>query len=40
MESFANLVDMLEIHLQSRSYLFGERPSFGDFGLRGQMYQA
>lgn len=38
--SFANLVDMLEAHLQSRSYLFGERPAFGDFGLWGQMYQA
>lgn len=39
-ESFGNLVDMLESHLQSRSYLFGERPSFGDFGLWGQMHQA
>ena len=38
--SFANLVDMLEAHLQNRSYLFGERPAFGDFGLWGQMYQA
>ena len=39
-ESFANLVDMLEIHLQGRSFLLGERPCFGDFGLWGQMYQA
>jgi len=39
-ESFANVVDMLQAHLQSRSYLFGERPSFGDFGLWGQLYQA
>lgn len=39
-ESFANLVDMLETHLQTRPYLFGARPSFGDFGLWGQMYQA
>ncbi|WP_162300059.1 glutathione S-transferase family protein [Kineobactrum sediminis] len=39
-ESFENLVDMLQNHLLSRSYLFGERPSFGDFGLWGQMYQA
>ena len=39
-ESFANLVAMLEAHLQTRSYLFGERPCFGDFGLWGQLYQA
>lgn len=39
-ESFANLVEMLEAHLKLRSYLFGERPSFGDFGLWGQVYQA
>ena len=39
-ESFANLVDMLEVHLQSRNYLFGGRPAFGDFGLWGQLHQA
>ena len=39
-ESFTNLVELLEAHLQNRSYLFGERPSFGDFGLWGQLYQA
>ena len=39
-ESFRNLVDMLEVHLESRSYIFGERPSFGDFGLWGQLHQA
>jgi glutathione S-transferase len=39
-ESFANLVDMLQLHLQDRGYLFGERPAFGDFGLWGQLYQA
>ncbi|NND67887.1 MAG: glutathione S-transferase family protein, partial [Halioglobus sp.] len=39
-ESFANVADILEAHLSSRSYLFGERPAFGDFGLWGQLYQA
>ena len=39
-ESFSNLVQMLEEHLQHRPYLFGHRPAFGDFGLWGQLYQA
>ena len=39
-ESFANLVEMLEEHLKHRPYLFGHRPAFGDFGLWGQLYQA
>jgi len=39
-ESFANLVDMLEVHLAERPYLFGARPALGDFGLWGQLYQA
>jgi hypothetical protein len=39
-ESFAHLVDMLEVHLKIRFYLLGGRPSFGDFGLWGQLYQA
>jgi glutathione S-transferase len=39
-ESFAGLVDMLDNHLRSRSYLLGERPCFGDFGLWGQLHQA
>ena len=39
-ESFANLVEMLEVHLHNRAYLFGARPSMGDFGLWGQLYQA
>ena len=39
-ESFAGLVSMLERHLENRLYLFGSRPSFGDFGLWGQLYQA
>jgi len=39
-ESFKNLVAMLELHLRERPYLFGARPAFGDFGLWGQLYQA
>lgn len=39
-ESFANLVAMLDEHLARRPYLFGDRPAFGDFGLWGQMHQA
>jgi glutathione S-transferase len=39
-ESFANLVSMLQEHLEPRAYLFGGRPAFGDFGLWGQLYQA
>jgi glutathione S-transferase len=39
-ESFANLVAMLEDHLCDRPYLFGGRPAFGDFGLWGQLHQA
>ena len=39
-QSFANLVEMLEEHLQHRPYLFGGRPAFGDFGIWGQLYQA
>jgi glutathione S-transferase len=38
--SFAQLADLLEAHLKNRLYLFGGRPSFGDFGLWGQMWQA
>lgn len=39
-ESFANLVDLLEAHLGARAYLFGGRPAFGDFGLFAQLHQA
>ncbi|MEO1175377.1 MAG: glutathione S-transferase family protein, partial [Myxococcota bacterium] len=39
-QSFADLVSMLDVHLASRDYLFGARPAFGDFGLWGQLYQA
>ena len=34
------LVDILEPHLAGRRYLFGARPSFGDFGLAAQLYEA
>jgi glutathione S-transferase len=39
-ESFQNLVSMLDQHLSLRPYIFGGRPAFGDFGLWGQLYQA
>jgi glutathione S-transferase len=39
-ESFANLVSMLQEHLEHRAYLLGGRPSMGDFGLWGQLHQA
>ena len=34
------LLDLLESHLAVRRYLFGARPSFGDFGLAAQLYEA
>jgi glutathione S-transferase len=37
---FLDLVDLLQTHLASRRYLFGGRPSFGDFGLAAQLYEA
>ncbi len=33
------LLDVLQAHLDTRSYLFGARPSFGDFGLAAQLYE-
>lgn len=36
---FFELVDILEAHLATRKYLFGARPSFGDFGLAAQLYE-
>ena len=39
-QSFIHLSAMLEAHFQSRSYLLGGRPSFGDFGLWCNYYQA
>ena len=39
-QSFADVLPLLDAHLASRPYLFGARPSFGDFGLWGQIYEA
>ena len=39
-QSLADALDQLETHLNSRPYLFGARPSFGDFGMWGQIYNA
>lgn len=38
--SWARTLDLLDAHLETRPYLFGGRPSFGDFGLWGQVYNA
>ncbi|HXQ11034.1 MAG TPA: glutathione S-transferase family protein [Caulobacteraceae bacterium] len=37
---YFELLDILEPHLKGRRYLFGARPSFGDFGLSHQLYEA
>ncbi|GBD26202.1 hypothetical protein HRbin30_01532 [bacterium HR30] len=37
--SYQRIVDLLEVHLSRRSYIFGERPALADFGLFGQLYQ-
>ena len=39
-ESFQEGILQLETHLRDRPYLFGARPSFGDLGLWGQLYNA
>lgn len=39
-ESFKDTLDLLEPHLAVRPYLFGGRPSFADFALWGQLYNA
>ncbi len=36
---YLELLDILELHLADRKYLFGGRPSFGDFGLAAQIYE-
>ena len=38
--SWRRTVELLEAHLESRSYLFGERPAFGDFGIFGNLFEA
>ncbi len=39
-ESFSNLVNLLNKHLETRKYLFGQRPALADFALWGQVYNA
>jgi glutathione S-transferase len=39
-EYYFALLDLLEPHFVGRTYLFGARPSFGDFGLSAQLYEA
>jgi glutathione S-transferase len=39
-ESFQEGLTQLEAHLANRPYLCGSRPSFGDLGLWGQVYNA
>jgi glutathione S-transferase len=38
--SWFRTIELLEAHLERRSYLFGERPAFGDFGIWGNLDQA
>ena len=37
---YQELLDLLQAHLTTRKYLLGARPSFGDFGLAAQLYEA
>jgi len=37
--SFVEFLSRFEAHLLNRPYLFGGRPSFGDFGVWGQLYE-
>ena len=39
-QSFEHLVAMLDAHVAERPYLLGGRPSFGDFGLWCNLYEA
>jgi len=39
-ESFSNLINLLNKHLETRKYLFGQRPALADFALWGQVYNA
>jgi len=36
--SFLEAIEQLDLHLATRPYLLGGRPSFADFGLWGQLY--
>ncbi|MGA7870294.1 MAG: glutathione S-transferase family protein [Candidatus Binatus sp.] len=39
-DSFCETLRILDAHLANRAYLFGARPSFGDFAMWGQLYNA
>lgn len=39
-DTWSQGLELLEAHLSGRAYLFGARPSFADFGLWGQVYNA
>ncbi|MEM7142479.1 MAG: glutathione S-transferase family protein [Actinomycetota bacterium] len=38
-DSYRRLLDVLRDHFREQSFLFGDRPSAGDFGLLGQLTQ-
>tara|TARA_B100000953_G_scaffold67014_1_gene53689 strand:+ start:1601 stop:2626 length:1026 start_codon:yes stop_codon:yes gene_type:complete len=39
-KSFHNLLSKLNHHLKRRKYIFGDKPSYADFGLWGQIYNS
>jgi len=39
-ETYQDALAQLDAHLATRPYLFGGRPTFGDFGLWAQLYEA
>ena len=39
-DSFHNLLLKLNGHLKARKYIFGDKPSYADFGLWGQIYNS
>jgi len=39
-DSFLDALAILEPHLATRTYLFGNRPAFADFAMWGQLYNA
>lgn len=39
-DSFRDAIAILEPHLATRAYLFGQRPAFADFAMWGQLYNA
>jgi Glutathione S-transferase len=39
-ESFKNLIELLDKHLEARPYIFGSKPSIADFALWGHIYNA